>query len=350
MFHGDGDQQALVVDIGVIEYWIGLNDIDVEGTFVWADGTTFDFATESNFNDGEPNNSDNEDCVEAFGNNGWNDLTCDGTRRTVCPLSPSFNRQTDNCQDIDNADQADSDDDGVGDACDDDIDGDTVVNADDGQPTNSTACRDSDGDGCDDCANGTPDPANDGEDTDADGICDDSLPAVCTLQGSAIVCDDRTAADAAALCTSLGLSLPVFHNDDDQQALVADVGVFQYWIGLNDINAEGAFVWADGTTFDFATESNFNGGEPNDFNNEDCVEAIGNNGWNDTTCDGSRRTVCPLSPTFNRHTDNCQDTDNADQADSDDDGVGDACDNCVDVANADQADDDDDGVGNACEI
>ncbi len=154
----------------------------------------------------------------------WNDLNCGDTRRTVCPLSPTFNRHTDNCQDTDNTDQADIDDDGVGDACDNCVD---VANAD--------------------------------------------------------------------------------QADDDD-------------------------------------------GEPNDFNNEDCVEAIGNNAWNDTTCDGSRRTVCPLSPTFNRHTDNCQDTDNANQADSDDDGVGDACDNCVDVANVDQADDDDDGVGNVCEI
>jgi len=72
--------------------------------------------------------------------------------------------------------------------------------------------------------------------------------------------------------------------------------------------------------------------------------------------------------------DNCVDVANADQADCDDDGVGDACDddfpcddcadnggdtdgdticddvdNCVDVANTDQADADGDGIGDACE-
>lgn len=55
---------------------------------------------------------------------------------------------------------------------------------------------------------------------------------------------------------------------------------------------------------------------------------------NDSICDDDDN--CPLTP-------------NSDQADADNDGVGDVCDNCPNAANADQADTDGDGIGDACE-
>lgn len=49
------------------------------------------------------------------------------------------------------------------------------------------------------------------------------------------------------------------------------------------------------------------------------------------------------------NTDNCPNVANANQADSDGDGVGDACDNCPSAANSNQADSDGDGIGDACD-
>ncbi|MCP4680406.1 MAG: hypothetical protein GY854_33960 [Deltaproteobacteria bacterium] len=46
--------------------------------------------------------------------------------------------------------------------------------------------------------------------------------------------------------------------------------------------------------------------------------------------------------------DNCADTKNSDQADEDQDGVGDECDNCTKNANPGQEDEDDNGVGDIC--
>ncbi len=91
--------------------------------------------------------------------------------------------QTDNCVNVANADQVDTDGDANGDACDDDDDGDGVADQTDDFPLDATESIDTDGDGqgnnadSDDDADGTPDsldqfPLDPAEsvDTDGDGI------------------------------------------------------------------------------------------------------------------------------------------------------------------------------------
>jgi hypothetical protein len=56
------------------EFWIGINDRNVEGTFVWQSGRP---VTYTNWASGEPNNSGGEDCTEYYTSNGlWNDEGC----------------------------------------------------------------------------------------------------------------------------------------------------------------------------------------------------------------------------------------------------------------------------------
>jgi cysteine-rich repeat protein len=71
--------------------WIGLSDISVEGTFVWANGEPFSYTS---WNGGEPNNfGGGEDCVESIEEDpsqtdDWNDLGCNNTRPYLCELTP----------------------------------------------------------------------------------------------------------------------------------------------------------------------------------------------------------------------------------------------------------------------
>ncbi len=82
-----------------------------------------------------------------------------------------------------------------------------------------------------------------------------------------------------------------------------------------------------------------------------------NPGEQGDTCTGSDN--CPDTPNQDQldtdgdgkgdACDNCPDAANADQANSDTDDFGDICDNCPDVSNSDQADMDSDDIGNACD-
>lgn len=68
-------------------------------------------------------------------------------------------------------DGEDSDADGLCNTLDEDDDGDAVPDSEDDDPLNRFVCADLDFDGCDDCSSGSFDPQNDGFDTDGDGIC-----------------------------------------------------------------------------------------------------------------------------------------------------------------------------------
>ncbi|XP_072170721.1 echinoidin-like [Diadema setosum] len=66
--------------------WIGLNDIQREGTMVWSDGTQYNFRA---WLSGEPNNAgptDNEDCVHIglrLNPDKWNDIACSYPKSNV---------------------------------------------------------------------------------------------------------------------------------------------------------------------------------------------------------------------------------------------------------------------------
>lgn len=72
------------------------------------------------------------------------------------------------------------------------------------------------------------------------------------------------------------------------------IGTGHVWIGLNDIQEEGEYVWTDGSTFNY---SKFSEGEPNDDGNEDCIH-ITDDGrfWNDHYCHLNKYFLCKRVP------------------------------------------------------
>lgn len=91
----------------------------------------------------------------------------------VCDIdSDGIRDDLDNCPSTANSDQANLDGDAFGDECDPDADNDTVNSADDSDDLNRFVCSDLDGDLCDDCSSGVFNLNNDGADSDGNGICD----------------------------------------------------------------------------------------------------------------------------------------------------------------------------------
>ncbi|XP_025089332.1 alpha-N-acetylgalactosamine-specific lectin-like isoform X2 [Pomacea canaliculata] len=67
------------------------------------------------------------------------------------------------------------------------------------------------------------------------------------------------------------------------------------WVGANDIKVEGRFFWSDGTIL---TKDNglWESGQPDDWQNEDCVEVLFRNTvlLNDFTCTSKLGFVCQI--------------------------------------------------------
>ena len=66
-----------------------------------------------------------------------------------------------------------------------------------------------------------------------------------------------------------------------------------YWIGMTDLNTEGAFTWESGHKLTSDVSAHWYPGEPNNSGNEDCVTVGHADGrMNDLKCSEKVKFVC----------------------------------------------------------
>lgn len=262
-------QSQMAQRLSITDFWLGLSDLETEGSFVWVDGSPL---TSSNWSSGEPNDSGGEDCAQIFSGGLWNDLPCGYSLPAVCE-SP--------CEAGIDADQ-------------------------DGFEGCSEDCNDADPA----IHPGVDDVCADGIDQDCNGYTDDGVScSECVSQvigsNTYLFCSrPRTFDEARAHCQKLGADLTSVQSADEWNAVWSEslniLGPTYAWIGLTDAAEEYNFVWVDGAPVNY---QNWSYWQPDNANNEDCVGTFEDGTWNDFPCTFSQASICLQSCT------NPQDTD-----------------------------------------
>src|SRR5690606_38171668 len=81
-------------------YWLGLSDLDQEGTFVWEDGSELSDAGYASWTQGDPTVTVDENCVWRVAN-GWQDIACNTIRTFVCEADIAASESLPACSDGD---------------------------------------------------------------------------------------------------------------------------------------------------------------------------------------------------------------------------------------------------------
>jgi hypothetical protein len=308
--------------------------------------------------------SDDDEIDDSFIACGESDAACLPQRSSEDGRAVSGpDRPLDNCKDVQNGDQANLDNDGQGDACDDDDDADGIDDVDDNCVLAGNASQDDQdddgvGDLCDNCVAVANTSQDDRDDDGLGDACDDDV------DGDAACNPGVATAPADGTCAGND-NCPTVPNPAQADSDGDGVG------DACDLcpTRAGAFADADEDGIGDACEPEACVGVASPpaacASDADCVGAGG-------VCLDGGRCLLPADSDGDGLPDDCENDDDGDgvvddvdncvglenppvegaaaQPDADGDGVGDACDVCPGVADAGQADRDGDGVGDACDL
>jgi hypothetical protein len=142
-----------------------------------------------------------------------------------------------------------------------------------------------------------------GLDDDGNGVADDGDVCPCPARWYGghvyLFCEQRVAwLDALGGCAYVGYHLLAVDDAGEDAWACETADSFsgqEWWMGMNDRDAEGAWVWEDGDPVAYTNweQSGCCGVEPNDFFGEDCaVLNFYPDTWNDLPCEDEYRFVC----------------------------------------------------------
>ncbi|XP_018978290.2 CD209 antigen-like protein E [Cyprinus carpio] len=103
--------------------------------------------------------------------------------------------------------------------------------------------------------------------------------------------------DSRQYCRDRGADLVII-NTEEKQRVISSLVSERVWIGLSDREQEGNMKWVDNSPL---KQGFWLKGEPNNHNNEDCIELNYNrrlpgwstlNNWNDLPCFEKKRGIC----------------------------------------------------------
>ncbi|XP_020621089.1 fibulin-1-like, partial [Orbicella faveolata] len=238
--------------------WLGLTDINSEGTFVWSDGTSFDFHYWAKH---QPNNFHNEDCVHTLGDLSFiRNHTKAPTVVLTAKHSASGGNTAAECNGIVSWIEF-------------------IVKSGFRICVKELFVK-------------RFDPLTVSYAVLSD-VCQDDwtyFNGYCYRKVSS--CDSWSGGQGT--CAALGANLPSIHSQEENVYVQSLNGGEHSWLGLSDINTEGTFVWSDGTPFDFHYWAKH---QPNNFHNEDCVHTLGflqghKYKWNDVNCTDCHGFTC----------------------------------------------------------
>ena len=97
--------------------------------------------------------------------------------------------------------------------------------------------------------------------------------------------------EAASYCQSIGGTLACITSEEENKVVASMVNKYGVpcWIGGNDVEQEGNFVWESGEAFSY---TNWDAGEPNNKGNQDFIRMYTNGLWDDCEEDSHYAFIC----------------------------------------------------------